>query len=433
MKSKNPIRIVTIESFDGKGYGKGATETGGVLSVPFTAPGDVVEAAKIKSRAGRLQRIVEPSPHRIDPVCRHFAHCGGCSWQFLPYSQQLQYKILAVAQAFQTHQLDFDFTQIEITPSPPLGYRNRMDFVWNWDGSFGLREQGRWYRVVDLQECHLLPPDVMAIALEVNRRVHAAGLPFRDSKRKTPGMRYLIVRRGVMTGEVMLLFVSDTMKLPDTLWSGFDQVASVYQLINDNQENDQSDGEPVLLSGSATFRERVLGHEFHVGPRSFFQPNPVVAESMVERLRTIIKEKAGRKLVDLFCGVGLFSALLSGDCAETLGVEIVAEAAQLARRNAPQANARFICMEAERASSLQLDQYDALLVDPPRSGLHPKTLKWITQQSFGELLYVSCNPRRGAEDIAQLREHYRVVSVALFDQFPQTPHVEMIARLTRFE
>ncbi|MDP8243286.1 MAG: 23S rRNA (uracil(1939)-C(5))-methyltransferase RlmD [Candidatus Hinthialibacter antarcticus] len=431
MKSKNPIRIVTIDSFDGKGRGKGTTETGGVLSVPFTAPGDVVEAAKTKSRTGRLERIVTPSPQRIDSVCRHFALCGGCSRQFLSYAHQLEYKKAAVAEWFQQRQLNYDFTDVEITPSPPYGYRNRMDFVWNWDGSFGLREQGCWYRVVDLSECHLLPPDVMEIAFEINRRVHGAGLPFRDSKRKTPGMRYLIVRRGVMTGEVMLLFVSDEMQLPESLWSGFDRVASVYQLVNNNAENDQSDGEPMLLSGSPTFRERVLDHTFDVGPRTFFQPNPVVAGDMASHLRGFLKEKPGRRLLDLFCGAGFFSALLADVCAETLGVELVAEAAQLARRNAPQANAQFVCMEAERMASLNLSGYDVLLIDPPRSGLHPKTLKWIEQQSFEEILYVSCNPKRGAEDIALMREQYQVDSVALFDQFPQTPHVEMIARLVR--
>ncbi|MBZ0256209.1 23S rRNA (uracil(1939)-C(5))-methyltransferase RlmD, partial [bacterium] len=429
MKNKHPIRIVTIESFDGKGRGKGTTETGGVLSVPFTAPGDVVEAARMKARTGWLQRVLTPSPNRIDPACRHFGHCGGCARQFLSYSQQLEYKKDAVIGLFNQRHLEYDFASLEITPSPPFEYRNRMDFVWNWDGSFGLREQGKWYRVVSLEECRLLPPEVMEIAFEVNRRVQAAGLPFRDSRRQTPGMRYLIVRRGVMTGEVMLLLVTSDMQLPESLYSGFDLVASAYQLVNDNPENDQSDGEPVHLAGAETFRERILNHDFSIGPRTFFQPNPVVAESMALHLREILQEKPGRRLVDLFCGAGFFSALLAEACEETLGVELVAEAVQLARRNAPQANAQFVCMEAERMDSLDVSGYDVLLIDPPRSGLHPKTLKWIEQQSFKEILYVSCNPKRGVEDIAQMQKQYRVASVKLFDQFPQTPHVEMIARL----
>ncbi len=429
MKKNYPTRIVTIDSFNAKGFGKGTTDTGGELSVPFTAPGDVVEAAKVKSRQGRLNQVIEPSPHRIEPACQHFGHCGGCAWQCIDYQQQLKFKTQSVANSFRQHCLNYDFDAVEITPSPPFGYRNRMDFVWNWDGSFGLRELGRWYRVVELHECRLLPPEVMEIALEINQRVHDAGLPFRDSKRKTPGMRYLVVRRGVMTGEVMLLFVSDAMELPESLWSGFTQVASIYQLINTNPENDQSDGGPRHLGGSYYLRERVLEHEFHIGPRSFFQPNPVVAGEMAAHLRSIISEKPERKLVDLFCGVGFFSALLSSHCAETLGIELVAEAAQLARKNTPQPNAQFICMEAERISSLNLDQYDTLVIDPPRSGLHPKTLKWIKDQSFQEIIYVSCNPKRGAEDISHLQYKYKITSVALFDQFPQTPHVEMIARL----
>lgn len=431
MSTKPPIiRTVAIHSLNDKGHGEGETDTGGALTVPFTAPGDVVEASKAKRRQGRLERVVTPSPERIEPRCRHFQQCGGCSWQHLGYKNQLQYKKDAVARWFARHGVKFDLSEVEILPSPPFAYRNRMDFVWSYDGRFGLREQGRFYRIVDLNECHLIPAELMERALEVNRRAHELELPFRDDKRKKRGLRYLIVRRGVFTGEVMFLFVSDDMPLPPSLWEGLG-ADSVYQLINDNLENDRSDGEPRHLDGALTFHDEAQGRRFAIGPRSFYQPNPIVAEAMAGHVQTLLDERGGESLLDLFCGIGYFTSLLADRFERIIGIELVEEALRYARRNAPQANVDFVCMNAEAISGLNARGIDTLLIDPPRSGLHPKTLKWILAQPFRQIIYVSCNPKRGAEDIAALSQAYSLDHARLFDQFPQTPHVEMIARLIR--
>jgi 23S rRNA (uracil1939-C5)-methyltransferase len=219
---KDPIiRTVTITDLDNKGKGIGNTDTGGRLTIPYTIPGETVEAVKLKRKQGKINHIIEPSPHRIEPTCNHFGLCGGCSWQHIDYDHQLQIKKDRILRRFKQFDIPITETGLEIEPSPPFGYRNRMDFLWWYDGRFGLRESGKWYSMVQLDECHLISESVMSVALEVNRRVKEHSLPYFDNKQKKPGMRYLIVRRGIFTGEIMLLFVTDKLDLSPSLWKTY--------------------------------------------------------------------------------------------------------------------------------------------------------------------------------------------------------------------
>ncbi|MGC9329885.1 MAG: hypothetical protein ACP5I1_19780, partial [Candidatus Hinthialibacter sp.] len=260
-QKSQPIRVVHIETLNRKGQGVGKTDSGGKITASYTIPGEIVEVRKRRRGEGVLHRILTPSPHRVQPACRHFELCGGCSWQHIDYPRQLQYKRDRVIQRFQDCAIPLDRDSLEIESADPFEYRNRMDFLWWYDGRFGLRERGKWYSAVNLDECRLLPEAVMQTAMEVNRRVKELGLPYRDGKRKIPGLRYLIVRRGVFTGDIQLSFVTDSMHLPPVLWDGLEHVHSVYQLVNNNLENDNSDGEPIHLWGEPFYREQIAGNE----------------------------------------------------------------------------------------------------------------------------------------------------------------------------
>ncbi|MFB3785882.1 MAG: 23S rRNA (uracil(1939)-C(5))-methyltransferase RlmD [bacterium] len=431
----NPAwRVCRIEQFDAQGRGTGPTDTGGRLAIPFTIPGEGVEAEKLRRKEGRLRRILEPSPARTEPACRHFGACGGCAWQHIAYENQLQFKLEKFRDRMAALKLKPEEESLGIVPSPPYGYRNRMDFIWWHDGRFGLRERGKWYSVTDLRECHLLPREVMQTAFEVNRRAHALGLPFRDTKRHTPGLRYLVVRRGVFTGDLLLNLVSDPMELPASLWENLPGVTGVYQLVNDNLENDLSDGVPVHLAGEKAYTERILGHTFRVGPRSFFQPNPAVAEVMAASVRGLVSQREPRGgLIDLYCGIGLFSVCLADQFEHVTGVENNPDALHWAGLNAGGLPISFAAADAEAWLAEPRGGFDTLLVDPPRTGLPSRVIQSLLGQSFRHIVYVSCNPARGLENLAALSGHYRLLTMRLFDQFPQTPHVEMIAGMERRE
>ena len=273
----------------------------------------------------------------------------------------------------------------------------------------------------------------MDIAFEINRRVQRAGLPFRDQRMKIPGLRYLVMRLGVFTDELMVCFVSDPMEIPANLYEGLDRVVSVYQLVKVSLENDLSEGDPVHLWGKTTYRENILGHNYEVGPCSFFQPNPAVAEKMVLHVRDILLSSPHRPihLLDLYCGLGLFSIATADVADSVLGIELVEEAVNLANQNADGTKARFLCMEADKITPELLAPFTTLLADPPRIGLSPFVVDVIRQSAFDEIIYVSCNPARGIDDISKLLDLYELKSVTLFDQFPETPHVEMIAHLIK--
>lgn len=432
-RSKHPaLRVCRIEQFDAKGRGTGPTDTGGRLAVPYTIPGEVVEVEKLRRQEGRLRRVLEPSPVRIEPACAHFGVCGGCAWQHIDYAAQRQLKLDQIRERLSALDLCPEEESLCLEPSPPYAYRNRMDFIWWHDGRFGLRERGKWFSVVDLHECRLLPEEVMHTALEVNRRARALGLPFRDAKHQTPGLRYLVVRRGIFTGDLMVNFVSDPMDLPASLWEGLEGVTSVYQLVNDNLENDLSDGIPARLWGNPSYQERILDRIFEVGPRSFFQPNPAVAEKMAAYVRDRVNHRERRGgLLDLYCGIGLFSVCLADLFDHVTGVENNPEAVHWARINAAGLPISFVAEDAETWLARPRREFDTLLVDPPRTGLPPRVIQAVLGQLFPNIVYVSCNPGRGLEDIAALAPHYRLHSARLFDQFPQTPHVELIAFLVR--
>lgn len=429
-KAKNRLRFVTIQSLNKKGLGVGETDTGGKLVVPFTLPGEKVIAEKYR-QASKLVEVLEPSPKRIESTCKHFTICGGCSWQHIDYEYQLQLKIESVQNAWNTHELDVSHIPVHTESSQPFHYRNRMDFVWWWNGAFGLREKGKWNSVVDLQECWLLPSETMHVALEVNRRAHVLNLPFRDQKKNIPGLRYLVIRTGIHTGEIMLNIVSDSIELPQDLWVDLPNVCSVYQLINDNPTRDTSDGEPKYLFGKDGYEETILGQSFTVKPNVFFQPNPIMAEKMVNTVRKWIEEDDGskKKFIDLYCGVGMFTVLLADLFEDVTGIELVEESIHLARQHAGDQNIDFFVADAVKVQPKLLHDVDVLLVDPPREGLLPKVIKKIKEVLPKRLIYVSCHPHKGVEDIAQLVEHYDIKQIAYFDQFPQTPHVEMIVML----
>ena len=400
--------------------------------MPYTLPGERAEVERLPRKQAKLLRMLETSPHRVEGRCRHFTDCGGCAWQHIDPAYQLELKRESVAKRFRQNGVEIDAQSIPIVSSPPYHYRNRMDFVWWYDGRFGLRRRGQWHSVVNLEECLLLPDDVMDVVLEINRRVHDAGLPFRDGKREVRGLRYLIVRRGVFTGDLMLNFVTDPMEIPASLWDGLDCVTSVYQLINDNLQNDQSDGIPFHLAGADAYRERIGDHTFFAGPRSFFQPNPIVAEKMIEHVGGLLEPsgRTDRCLLDLYCGIGVFSICLADRFKRGWGIELSGEAIEYAKRNAQDAPIEFLCQDALGLPSDIVSQADTLIVDPPREGLHPRVLKTLLERSFRDLVYVSCKPARGIEEIVKLMDRYTLRSVHLFDQFPQTPHVEMIVHLS---
>lgn len=432
MKFGDPIHT-TITDLDDKGRGLAAPYV-----VPFTAPGDEVEATFVKrdkgAKVGRLTHIVTPSPDRIDAPCPHAGVCGGCLWQHMSYEAQLRTKKEMINRAFERagHEERID----HVTPSSEtFYYRNRMDYVVGWKGEVGLKEYGSWNRYLDLSTCLLLDKETPVILQTVRDLMRDLKLEPWDAKRYVGDLRYCVIRLGKNTGERMIsLVVHDLKRFDDVtrteLVKRLSPLCTSLYLAENPEITDVSQGKTLeLLHGNEYLTEEVNGIRYTIHPNSFFQTNT----RMAGELQTAVLDRLPQgKILDLYCGLGFLGIAAAKRGNEVYGHELDAAAIELAKTNA-EANgvAKKTRWGAGPTETLDwsAENPDAVIVDPPRAGLHPKALKALVENAPPRIVYVSCNYRRLVEELRELKAKYRVESLQALDLFPQTPHVEVIASL----
>lgn len=446
----------TITDYDQKGRGT-FTLTGeegttyamgkGTVAIPFTAQGDQVVATFIKRDSGvkiaKIEEITQPSPDRVAAPCPHAGSCGGCLWQHLDYTAQLRLKLQMINAAFEaaghTERID------RVMPSEDqLHYRNRMDYVVGWLGTLGLKEYGSWNRYLDLKTCLLLGDDTPQILEATRELMKECDLEPWDAKHHTGVMRYLVIREGKNTQErLVMLVVSGLEKITDEMRRKITEKLSPFctslllgeqSLITDISYVQSS----IALKGNPWLEEEVNGLRYRIHPNSFFQTNTKMAAKLQDVVLDLIQEPKARSsvLLDLYCGLGFFgiAAAKRDPLLRVSGFELDAEAIQLATHNANvngvAARTNFASGPAEDLSWKDITA-DTVILDPPRSGLHPKVIKTVLEQQPPTIVYVSCNYHRLVEELKQFKTDYTVTSVHALDLFPQTPHVEVVVKLRR--
>ncbi len=393
------------------------------MFVPFALPGERVRLALTEEKRGyaraRLLEVVEASPDRIAPRCKHFGYCGGCHYQHLPYEKQLRIK---------TEILRQQLIRIGKLPDPPLrpivpnpnawNYRNHVQFHLTLQGRLGYvfvepqqgcAPPGPGPTVCPIDECHLPEEPLNALwpSLEFE-----AGL---DLERVS-------LRLGA-DDQAMLLLESESASLPAV---EIEAGLSVVHLHGDH---------PVVLAGEPHIFFRVRQRLFRVSAASFFQVNTPMAERMVEHLLEHLPVTASATLLDVYCGVGLFSAFFAPLCGRLIGVEASPAACDDFVVNLDEFDhVELYQAPAEQALPTLADALPAgsvVIVDPPRAGLHPTALHALLRLRPAHLAYVSCDPATLARDTARLlRAGYRLDHVTPFDLFPQTYHIESISLFT---
>lgn len=421
--------------------------------VPFTAPGDDIAATFVKRERGtwigKLTETKRASADRVAAPCPHAGVCGGCLWQHLSYDAQLRMKREMITRAFARAG---HAERIEtVVPSPELFYfRNRMDYVFSWKGELGLKEYGSWNRYLDLSTCLLLDketPEILKTIRELMRELQL--LPW-DAKRHAGDLRYAVIRLGKNTGERMItLIVHDLARFTDPIRAEITRrlapFATTLYLGENPEITDLSLAKTfVLLHGKEFLTEEVNGLRYHIHPNSFFQTNThmagelqkVVLDFVGAGLAPAPGDHKGRpyRILDLYCGLGFFGIAAAKQGAMVYGHEIDAPAIELAKRNAKD-NGVADRTEFGAGPVEQLDwadkHPDVVIVDPSRSGLHPNALQALIKNAPPQIVYVSCNYHRLAEELKLLKPAYRIERLAALDLFPHTPHVEVIAKLTK--
>jgi len=429
-------KTIGIKTVDRKGRGIGEVN-GRPVCVSFTIPGETVEATFASRKKGikkfDLENILSASPHRIEPECPHAGTCGGCAWQHIDYAHQLELKRGLINDALREGGIEREIAAVEPCPQK-FHYRNRMDYCVGPEGQVGLKEPGRWNSYVDLDTCLLLSPGAVELMHAFKGWMRENHVEPWNAFKYTGYLRYLVIREGKNTGERLATVVTHEGQLPaaDDLARRLAPFATtIYHGINPEITDLSVSSRLELLHGEPQLTESVRGKKYMIHPDSFFQTNTIMAERLLARVAGHIAATGARTVLDLYCGVGFFSIGIADAVSEVFGVELDEKAISMAERNAQPSgatNAKFVSAAAE--SLIWKDRRpDAVIVDPPRAGLHPKVIATLLEEQPAHIIYVSCNYMSFVRDWARLSERYEIADLAALDLFPHSPHVETVALL----
>ncbi|WP_461866626.1 23S rRNA (uracil(1939)-C(5))-methyltransferase RlmD [Thermococcus sp.] len=409
-----------IEELDMDGFGK-ARIGRKIIYVPFTAPGDIVEVKKWHREKRRLvahdYEVVEPSSRRKDPRCPYFGECGGCLLQHLPYNEQIKFKEEKLHRI-----LGFE---VEVMPSPEIyGHRNRIDVVISIRG-IGFRRRGTWWDVVDIERCEVFGKRSETALRALREFIEDFNLSTYNIQENKGFLRYIVLREGKFTGELMLNLVTGEGMLPKEVEDYFPFADSLYWSIN-RSRSDVSFGDIEMFWGNEFIREKIDDAVYLIHPNSFFQTNSYQAVNLIKETSQLID---GERVLDLYSGVGTFGVYLAKHGFAVEGIEINPFAVEMAKKNTELNGVEAEFKVGQDKDVENLGAYDTVIVDPPRAGLHPKLIKKILKEKPNTIIYISCNPKTLASNLAELSEKYSIEKAKGFDMFPHTPHVEMLVKL----
>ena len=448
--------IVERVDFPNKGIVK--TEDG-VCVVKNALPGQKIRAGINKVRKGkaegRLLEVEEKSPVEIESPCPHFGLCGGCTYISLPYEEQLAVKEGQVKRLLDSVlcRQDTPWTFEGIKASPvQFGYRNKMEFSFGdevKDGplSLGMHKRGSFYDIVSVTDCQIVDADYRAILTYTRDYFEKEGLPFYHRLRHEGFLRHLLVRKAARTGEILVALVTTSQMAPELQpWADGllalslkGKFAGILHIINDSVADVVKSDETRILYGQDYFYEELLGLKFKISTFSFFQTNSLSAEVLYETAREYVGDLNGAdKIVyDLYSGTGTIAQLMAPVAKKVIGVEIVEEAVEAAKKNAELNglhNCEFIAGDVLKVLDDIEEKPDMIILDPPRDGIHPKALGKIIGYGIDKLVYISCKPTSLVRDLETFLDSGYVVEKAVaVDQFPWTTGIETIAVLKRVE
>ena len=381
-----------------------------------------------------------------ETLCPHFGVCGGCATQNAPYAEQLAAKEARVRGLLAPFSAD-EFRPIR--PSPDVfHYRNKMEFAFGGlkDGPvlLGLRQKGRFDRVVDLTECRLLSTAAGPLMAAVRGWAVVHGLPTYHLKSHKGFLRYLVVREGKNTGQRLLNLVTAEGDAPgpsflEALDASGVSADTVVWTVNAGLSDVAQGGVRAVWRGAGYIEETLRGKTFRISPFTFFQTNTRGAEELYGVVADFVGGRV-TTLFDLYCGTGSIGLTVADRADRLVGVELNAAAVEDARENARRqgaAHAEFHALDA--AAFARSPEFQTVwtapgavaVVDPPRPGLQPDVRRLLAEKPVHRWVYVSCNPEALVRDLTALSLVYRTVIVQPVDLFPHTPHVETVVLLER--
>lgn len=443
--------------------------------VKNSLPGQKVKFSVNKVRKGkaegRLLEVTEKSPLETGRTCSLFGLCGGCTYLSLPYEEQLKVKEEQVKRLLDSvlnkQEEAWIFEGIKGSPKA-YEYRNKMEFSFGdeyKDGplALGMHKRGSFYDIVTVADCEIVDADYRLILQSVRDYFARAKVSFFHRMSHEGYLRHLLVRKASRTGEILVALVT-TSQNPwqgetavegsldaDALITGFKDLllsleqdgklvgkfAGILHITNDSIADVVQSDHTELLYGQEYFYEELLGLKFKISTFSFFQTNSYSAEVLYQTARDYVGDLGGsdKTVFDLYSGTGTIAQLMAPAAGKVIGVEIVEEAVEAAKKNAAANgldNCEFIAGDVLKVLDEVEEKPDMIILDPPRDGIHPKALPKIIKYAVDHIVYISCKPTSLVRDLEVFLENgYRVDKAVAVDQFPWTANVETVVLLSK--
>lgn len=448
-KNDEVIINITGQGIQGEGVGK---IDGFTIFVDGAISSEVVKAKIVKVNKNfafaRLMDIVEPSVNRAEPKCSIYKNCGGCQIQHFSYELQLKYKKQRVLDCMKRIGNLNEKTIIHDTlgMENPSRYRNKVQLPVrgvNGDISIGFYSI-RSHDVVNLDTCYIQDEVADKVIQIVRAWLKKFSISVYNEQTNTGIVRHIMVRKGFKTGQVMVVIVTNGERFPrkqefiKDIISGVEGVSSIIQNVNPECTNVILGSKCITVWGSHSITEYIGKYHFNISALSFFQINPLQTKVLYEKVLEYAKLSGSETVFDIYCGAGTISLFISEFCKKVYGVEIVPEAIDDAKINAKEndvINTEFVNGEAEKVIPELIERginADVVIVDPPRKGCDIKVLEAIAQMKPEKIVYVSCDPATLARDLNILETlGYNTVEIQPVDMFPQTGHVENVAKLVK--
>ena len=447
MLIKNQIYETVIEDYTAEGQGVAKIE-GCAVFIPNAVAGErcLVRIEKVGKTwaAGKMTEILEKSPHRINRECPVAKLCGGCDFWHMDYAEETRLKADRVRQCL-NRLAGEQLTELPILAAPTCyGYRNKAQYPM-------AAKKGRAYagffkagthEVVENSRCLILPEDTDRVKDVVVDYVNHYRVSVYDETAHTGLLRHIYVRRGAVSGQVLVCLVVNGRKLPhpSALIDALKKIPGFTTLVlsvNTKQGNAVLGDEFITLYGPGYIEDTLCGLNFRLSPRSFYQVNHTQAQRLYEAAISQAEITKNDTVLDLYCGVGTITLAMASAAGKVIGVEVIPQAVEDAKDNAARngiENAEFFCGDAGQAA-LALEEQgvkaDVVIVDPPRKGLNADTIEALARFAPRRIVYVSCDPATLARDVALLKQRgYALKNAMAADLFPRCAHVESIVCLT---
>jgi len=446
--TKNQLHTVTIEGYTSEGDGVARID-GQVVFVKGAIMGETCEIRILRQTKNvawaKIETMLAPSPHRLEPNCPAFGPCGGCDFLHMSYAEERRLKENRVRDALtRVAKLDIPVTPI-MGAERQTHYRNKAIFAVGTGAVTGFYRR-RSHQIVPVTACLIQAQSANRAADALREWMSAYDIPAYNEAAKQGHIRHLFVREAQNSGKVAVCIVTSTAKLPhidkliETIRQHCPETSGILLCVNRDMGNVALDGDFHTIWGEDLLIDSLCGLDFRLSPRSFFQINPPQAERLYEKARTYAGLTGTETLLDLYCGTGTITLIMARDARHAIGAEIVAPAIEDARENARTngiENAEFLLADAGEAAKQLAAQGiapDVIVVDPPRKGLTPEVIQQIVHMSPKRVVYVSCDPATLARDLGLFgTEGYQTQEVTPVDMFPRCAHVECVALMTRSE